>query len=84
MKPQSQSPQSRAPFKPLLPSSAKEHHQMQIAWWVKQHRGALSKIANSVKPRVSPQFVSQVLSGEKRSKDGRVERLLRDMGAPLR
>ena len=49
--------------------------------WVNEHRGELSKIAAMA--RVSPQFAHQVLRGLRSSKDGNVERLLRQAGATI-
>lgn len=54
------------------------------AQWVARNRGKLSEIANQVRPRVSSQFVHLVLRGKRKSSDGRVERLLRREGAPLK
>ena len=53
------------------------------AKWVSEHRGELSRIARGVRPQVTPQFVHQVLRGLRRSEDGRVERALKKMGAPV-
>ncbi len=50
--------------------------------WVSENRGKLSEIAKTAK--VTPQFAHQVLRGIRRSKDGNVERLLREAGAPVR
>jgi hypothetical protein len=49
--------------------------------WVSDNRGAMTSIAE--KAGVSPQFVHLVLRGARSSSDGRVERLLREKGAPL-
>jgi hypothetical protein len=49
--------------------------------WVGANRGALSAIARMA--GVTPQFVSLVLRGERKSKDGRIELELRKKGAPL-
>lgn len=49
--------------------------------WVSNNRGKLTDIAG--KSNVSPQFVHLVLRGERSSSDGRVERLLREAGAPI-
>lgn len=54
------------------------------AQWVAAHRGELSRIAETVRPRVSPQFVHLVLRGKRKSKDGNVERQLRRLGAPVK
>jgi hypothetical protein len=50
--------------------------------WVHTHRNALTEIA--AKCDCSPQFVSYCLYGLRHSRDGKVERLLRERGAPLR
>lgn len=49
--------------------------------WVSNNRGKLTEIAG--KASVSAQFVHLVLRGERSSSDGRVERLLREAGAPI-
>ncbi len=49
--------------------------------WVSNNRGKLTEIARIAK--VSPQFVHLVMHGSRSSKDGTVERLLREAGAPL-
>lgn len=51
--------------------------------WLSQNRGILTKVSKQMKPPVSPQFVSQVCRGVRKSKDGRIERLLKSYGAPL-
>lgn len=51
--------------------------------WLAQNRGLLSKIAEQVKPSVTPQFVGQVCRGKRKSRDGKIERILRSYGAPL-
>jgi len=51
--------------------------------WLAQNRGLLTKIADEMRPKVTPQFVGQVCRGARRSKDGKVERILRSHGAPL-
>ena len=53
------------------------------ARWVAENRGQLSRIARGVRPKVTPQFVHQVLRGLRRSEDGRVEKMLRKVGAPV-
>ena len=53
------------------------------AQWVAANRGVLSRVAKAVRPPVTPQFVHQVLRGRRRSEDGRVERALKGVGAPL-
>ena len=49
--------------------------------WVSRNRGKLTEIAE--KAKCSPQFVHMVMRGERSSSDGRVERLLREYGAPM-
>ncbi len=51
--------------------------------WLAQNRGVLSKIAEQVKPTVSPQFVGQICRGKRKSRDGKIERILKSYGAPL-
>ena len=50
--------------------------------WVSQNRGVMSKIARQVRPRVTPQYVSLVLRGERHNPT--IERILREYGAPIR
>ncbi len=50
--------------------------------WAASHRNVLTKIADQM--GVSPQFVSMCLHGRRRSKDGRIERKLRELGAPVK
>lgn len=52
--------------------------------WVGRNRNALTEIARSVKPEVSPQFVHLVAYGRKKSAGGRVERALKGRGAPIK
>lgn len=49
--------------------------------WVSRNRRKLTEIAQGA--RVSPQFVHQVFRGRRRSTGGRIERLLREAGAPV-
>ena len=49
--------------------------------WASSHRNVLTEIAREV--NCTPQFVHYVLYGQRRSKDGRIERLLRARGAPV-
>lgn len=51
--------------------------------WLAQNRGKLSEIAKQMKPTVTPQFVGQICRGKRKSRDGKVERILRSYGAPL-
>ncbi len=56
---------------------------MAASMWVLRNRGELSRIAARIRPPVSPQFVHLVLRGKRRSRGGRVERMLRGAGAPV-
>jgi hypothetical protein len=49
--------------------------------WVQYNRGTLTKIAREA--QVSPQFVHLVMRGARSSTAGRIEKLLRERGAPL-
>ncbi len=49
--------------------------------WVNRNRGMLTAIAD--KSGKSVQFVHLVTRGERSSRDGVVERLLREAGAPM-
>jgi hypothetical protein len=49
--------------------------------WVSRNRSILTKVAKATGTK--PQFVSMVLYGSRRSTGGRVERKLREAGAPL-
>lgn len=55
----------------------------QAEHWVARNRGQLSRIAREVVPEVTPQFVHLVLRGRRKSGDGRVEKMLRKVGAPV-
>jgi hypothetical protein len=50
--------------------------------WVAANRNALSNIAEQC--GCTPQFVGYVLYQQRRSRDGKVERLLRELGAPVK
>jgi len=50
--------------------------------WASDHRNALSQIAGEL--GVTPQFVHYVLYSKRKSKDGRVERALKALGAPIK
>lgn len=50
--------------------------------WAAANRNALTEVAQVC--GCSPQFVHYCLYGARKSKDGRVERMLRDMGAPVK
>ena len=49
--------------------------------WVAENRKALTEVAETC--GVSPQFVHMVLYGRRKSGDGKVERELKKMGAPI-
>lgn len=49
--------------------------------WIRQNRGQLARVAQTL--RCSPQFVSQVANGVRSSKNMRIERMLKEAGAPL-
>lgn len=51
--------------------------------WLANNRGVLTRLAEQMKPPVTPQFVGQICRGTRKSKDGRIERILRAYGAPL-
>lgn len=53
----------------------------EIARWVAENPGAMREIAESC--RCDRSFVSKVLHGQRKSKDGAVERELKDRGAPI-
>ncbi len=50
--------------------------------WAAAHRNIMTEIADQV--GCTPQFVSMCLYGRRKSKDGRIERKLRALGAPVR
>jgi hypothetical protein len=57
-----------------------------VVLWVSGNRGVTSEIARSLTQKgtkVTPQFVHQVLYGQRKSTNGVVERALRAAGAPL-
>lgn len=49
--------------------------------WIANNRGAIARIAQQT--RRSNASVSMILHGKRKSEDGRVERLLREAGAPI-
>jgi hypothetical protein len=49
--------------------------------WASEHRNVLTEIADQCD--VTPQFVHMVLYRYRKSRDGKVERALRERGAPL-
>ena len=49
--------------------------------WVAANRNALTAVAERC--NCTPQFVGYCLYGQRKSKDGKVERLLRELGAPV-
>ncbi len=50
--------------------------------WASSHRNALTEIAKRF--NVSPQFCHMILYAKRRSKDGRIERALKELGAPVK
>jgi hypothetical protein len=56
---------------------------MAASIWSLRNRGQISKIAARIRPPVSPQFVHLVLHGKRKSRGGKVERMLREAGAPV-
>lgn len=68
------------PEKPKPPNGNRQA----IVVWVSNNRNKITEIAQSMRPRVSPQFVHMVLYGKRKSRNGVVERKLRVVGAPLR
>ncbi len=50
--------------------------------WASSHRNAMTEIAGEL--HVTPQFVHMVLYARRRSADGRVERALKALGAPVK
>lgn len=55
-----------------------------IIVWVAGNRNKLTEIANDLRVNKSPQFVHMVSRGQRKSKDGIIEQLLRAAGAPIR
>lgn len=51
--------------------------------WLARNRGVLKWVADQIRPAVTEQFVCMVARGKRKSKDGKVERLLRQKGAPI-
>lgn len=60
----------------------KTPHEVEANEWVFRTRGAVAAVAARV--GVTPQFVYMVLMGKRKSKDGKVERELRKVGAPMK
>lgn len=52
--------------------------------WVSTNRGVLTEIANAVRPKVRSQYVGMVLRGERKSRDGRIEAMLKKRNAPVK
>ena len=50
--------------------------------WASSHRNVLTEIAKQFD--VSPQFCHMILYAKRRSKDGRIERALKELGAPVK
>lgn len=70
----------------LRPDKAVRRTQEQldrITLWAARNRGIQSRIAEEMKPAITPQFVHHVLMGRRKSKGGLVEKKLRGAGAPI-
>lgn len=65
-----------------MPEKPKPRKDPMAILWVSSHRNALAEVAKAC--GVTPQFCHYVLYGLRHSKDGKVERMLREMGAPVR
>jgi uncharacterized protein YbjT (DUF2867 family) len=52
-----------------------------ITLWIYRNRGTVAAVAKAA--GVTPQFVSMVLRGHRKSEHGKVERKLRESGAPI-
>lgn len=50
--------------------------------WASNHRNSLTEIARQF--GVTPQFCHMILYSKRRSKDGRIERALKELGAPIK
>lgn len=64
-------------------NSGEQSHADAITVWAARNRGIQTKIANEMKPKLTPQFVHHVLQGRRKSKNGVVEKKLRLAGAPI-
>jgi len=53
-----------------------------IVLWASAHRNVLSELARQF--NVTPQFCHMVLYAHRKSRDGRIERALRELGAPIK
>jgi hypothetical protein len=58
-------------------------YERKVADWCARNRGILTRIAEKANPKVTPQYVHMVVRGKKKSKDGRIESMLRRAGAPI-
>jgi len=52
----------------------------EVVVWVSQNRGILTSIAD--RANVTPQMVHMVLRGLRKSEGGKIERMLKEAGAP--
>lgn len=59
-------------------------HERACHIWLHEHRGILKKIASSLKPKMSSQYIGMVLKGQRVSVGGVVERALVKAGAPIK
>ena len=61
-------------------SRIKKPDTTEVVVWVSQNRGILTSIADRL--NVTPQMVHMVLRGLRKSEGGKIERMLREAGAP--
>ena len=54
---------------------------LKLLQWIASNRGRMSELAQ--KAGCSPQFVYLVTRGKRKSKGGKVERMMRQAGAPI-
>ena len=64
-----------------MPEEKKRKDPMAILW-LNANRNVLAEVAREFK--VTPQFCHYVLYGMRRSEGGRIERALRERGAPIK
>ena len=53
-----------------------------VVLWASSHRNVLTQVARQFK--VTPQFCHMVLYSKRKSKDYRIERALKELGAPIK
>lgn len=74
---------TRKPHTPVAQRSrgrVKKPDTTEVVVWVSQNRGILTSIAD--RANVTPQMVHMVLRGLRKSVGGKVERMLKEAGAP--